>query len=396
MKILHVITSLDYRYGGPPVALKNLVKAQINIPEIKKIFILTTYLNNNEKKREIEIFNNLKNEKFDLIIIKAQTFFRLLFCFKKLIKLIRNSDIIHIHGLYRFPVIISAFISRILRKPFIIRPHGSLDPYLKSRSKFGLIGKIFKNISELILERYNLNQASFLHFTSEEEYKLSSNFHSNPRKIIVSNGVEEPNKKINLYNFNEKLGLNEKNKKILFLGRIHQKKGIDILIKGFLKAFKRDQKLVLIIAGPDNEKIMSKLLSPYKDKNLPIFYIGEVAHEKVGDYFCSADLFVLTSHTENFGIAVVEAITYGLPVLISKNINIYKEIMDLNLGSICELNEESISNAIISSVYDNNLREYVRKNGKKEMLKKYSWLTISKTLYFHYITAIKFKKKILT
>ena len=389
MKILHVITSLDNRFGGPPIALINLVKSQLNIPQIKKIFILTTFIDDKEKRREFESVYDLKDKRFKLIILKARTFYRLFFNFPKIIHYISKSDIIHIHGLYRFPVIISAVLARFLGKPFIIRTHGSLDPYLKHRSKFGLIGIILKNISELIVERANLNSASYLHFTSEEEYRLSRNYHSNKRIIIVSNGVEYPKKNIKPYDFNLKFGLTEKNKKLLFLGRIHQKKGLDILLSGFEKAFKKDNNLVLIIAGPDNENILEKLLYQYKRKNLPIFSLGQVNHKQIGDYFSAADLFVLTSYTENFGIAVVESISYGLPVLISKYINIYREIKNLKCGLTCDLDADSIATAMLKGVYDLDLRNHVKKFGSKEILDKYSWLSISKTLYFHYLNAIK-------
>ena len=388
MKVLHVITSLDYKYGGPPIALINLVKSQLNIEDIKKVYLFTTFLKENERKTVLESVVDLKDKKFVLIFLKARTFYRLFFEFQKLIKLIIKSDIIHIHGLYRFPVIISAFLSRLIGKPYIIRTHGSLDPYLKNKSKYGLIGKILKNISELIIERSNLNSASFLHFTTEEEYKLSRKYHSNRKIMIVSNGVENVNKNINPYDFNNKLQLSENNKKILFLGRIHQKKGIDILLKGFEEAFKIDNKLVLIIAGPDNENILDELIYDYKIKKLPIFYIGEVDHKKIGDYYSAADLFVLTSYTENFGIAVVEAIAYGLPVLISKHINIHEEINNLNCGFICDLNTESISNQILKAVYDKDLSNHVREFGSKQILNKYSWVSISKTLYSYYLKAI--------
>ena len=389
MRILHVINSLHPKYGGPVIGLINLVKSQKKINPSDSINILTSVLDNEEEYYVQKYKKELNSLGIKVLSFKAFTFFRVISNIYKVCNLITKNDVLHIHGLYRFPVILCAITSRIIKKPYIIRTHGSLDPYLKKQSSFGKFGQILKFISENIIETSNLNAAAFIHFTSEEESLLAKPFHSNLNPMIVPNGVEEPNHNINAIDFHKTLKLPRTMKVILFLGRIHPKKGINLLIEGFKIALKKNKDIALVFVGPDNDNLIDQYISKKDLKNKPIFYLGQIDHDQIGSYFKGADIFALTSYTENFGIAVVEAISYGCPVLISENINIYKKIKNLGCGYICELSKESISEGIIKAISDKKLQNHLRKIGKYKILETFSWDAISEKIYKFYIKAIR-------
>ena len=137
-----------------------------------------------------------------------------------------------------------------------------------------------------------------------------------------------------------------------------------------------------MIIGPDNENYIRELRKIIKriDSSISknIIFDQKVSRSLIKSYFTQSDLFVLPSHTENFGMAVIESIYYGTPTLVSKNVDIFQELKKHRLLNTFEkLNPEDISNKIIDSLYDSNLKKALNQNGKNIIKKMYSWTKIS-------------------
>jgi glycosyltransferase involved in cell wall biosynthesis len=113
----------------------------------------------------------------------------------------------------------------------------------------------------------------------------------------------------------------------LFLGRIHPKKGCDLLLTAFAQVAARDPGLLLVIAGPDPDNLRQDLLGTVPDVDpAREVWTGMLTGNAKWGAFRAAEAFVLPSHQENFGIAVAEALACGTPVLISNKVNIWREI----------------------------------------------------------------------
>jgi glycosyltransferase involved in cell wall biosynthesis len=128
-----------------------------------------------------------------------------------------------------------------------------------------------------------------------------------------------------------------RNKRIvLFLGRIHPKKGCDILIEAFAQIASKDPALHLVIAGPDKDGWRSALEKIVHQSGIydRVSWTGMLVGDLKWGAFHAADIFILPSHSENFGVAVVEALACGIPVLITDKINIWQEIKNTKCGLV--------------------------------------------------------------
>lgn len=263
-------------------------------------------------------------------------------------KNLENYDVVIINGLWLY---LSFAVYQSLQKlkrqqnrlskkipRVFIWPHGMLDPYFQKAPERKL--KAIRNwLYWKLIERHVVNNANGLLFTCETEMRLARHTfsHYHPKKEInVGYGVEAPpplNGEMNSA-FKEKCaGINDR-PYLLFISRIHRKKGVDLLIKAYqsiLNTYPFGDVPVLVIAGPGLDtsygQNMYKMVAkdPLLKKN--VFFPGMLQGiAKWGAlYGCAA--FVLPSHQENFGIAVVEALACSKPVLISNQVNIWMEIL---------------------------------------------------------------------
>ncbi len=274
-----------------------------------------------------------------------------------------NYNVVVVHGLWLYIsyAVYKAFKSfqkqtnlETIAKYYVM-PHGMLDPYFQKAKERRL--KAIRNILYWkLVESKVVNNANGLLFTCEEEQQLAKlpfKPYSPKSETIVGLGVEQPpeyEKKMDTVFFKQCPDFKSR-PFLLFLSRIHEKKGVDLLLNAYEFLISKKDKLNveielpgLVIAGPglDSEygkKMRKKVLESSVLKhnvNFPGMLSGDV---KWGAFY-NCDAFVLPSHQENFGIAIVEAMACSKPVLISNKINIWKEISD-NGGGI--VGDDSLS-----------------------------------------------------
>jgi glycosyltransferase involved in cell wall biosynthesis len=232
-----------------------------------------------------------------------------------------------------------------------IMPHGMLDPYFQRATERRF--KALRNwIYWKLFESIGINRADALFFTCEDERVLAHQTfrpYFPKREIVVGLGIEKPppfSAKMREA-FLERCPQVEGNNYILFLSRIDRKKGVDILIrayKSFLQKVKSetegtlDEFPRLIVAGPGMEtaygKSIRNLVSSNSDLMANVFFPGMLQDDVKWGAFYGCNAFILPSHQENFGIAVVEALACSKPVLISQQVNIWREIEDAGGGLV--------------------------------------------------------------
>lgn len=239
-------------------------------------------------------------------------------------------DAVIVQGLWQY----SSFgVWRALRgtpTPYFVFPHGMLDPWFNRTYPL-------KHLKKMLYwpwaEYRVLRDAAAVLFTSEEERRLARESFSPYRcnEVVVNYGTAAP--EIDLATaredfFNSFPQLRGK-RFLLFLGRLHEKKGCDLLLEAFAalrNSSRADQAMDLVITGPCADERYLEHLKRMASGAYGVTFTGMLAESRKWGAFSAADAFILPSHQENFGIAVVEALACGIPVLISNKVNIWREI----------------------------------------------------------------------
>jgi glycosyltransferase involved in cell wall biosynthesis len=297
---------------------------------------------------------------------------------------LRKFDLAHIHGLYRFPQTYAARRARLLCVPYVIRPHGSLDPYLYRQSSRNLI---VKRIYERLFDFPNLQAASAIHYTAEEERNRAAFLGLRPPSFVLPNGIDWrrfttlPERGA----FRKSVGLGDE-RMVLFLGRLNFKKGLDLLVTAMAQVVSELGDVKLVIVGPDNEGYGNKVRSWVSSSGIEasVRFVGPLGVDAVVSAYVDADVFALPSYTENFGLAVVEAMACRTPVVISDQVNIYREVVAAGAGLVTRCDADELSCALIRLLCDSNARKGMGESGRRMARERYAWPAIVQALTEQY------------
>ena len=284
---------------------------------------------------------------------------------------IPDCDVVHIHSLYQFPSTVAAHYCRRFGVPYMVMPHGVLDPYLFRRHR----GR--KWMYELAFERHTLRAAAAVHFVTAEEMRLAQATGYRFRPVVAPFGVDvdqaigERRPDAFASTWPETVG----KKVILFFGRLNFKKGLDILARAFGRLARRRDDVVLVVAGPDTEGYGAKVRGWLEDEGVldRTLFTGMLTGACKSAALSGATLFVLPSYSENFGIAVVEAMAAGQPVVISKHVNICREVADAEAGLVVNTDADEVANAMETLLDDPALTERMGLNGKRLVRDCFTW-----------------------
>ena len=298
---------------------------------------------------------------------------------------LRRFDIVHIHGLYRFPPTYAAWQARRQGMPFIIRPHGALDPYLYARSSTGRLG--FKRLYERWFDLPNLHAADAIHYTADEERERAAFLKLRAPSFVAPNGVdwdryrELPARGA----FRARWGLDEA-PMVLFLGRLHFKKGLDLLIPAFDALRRRVPDAQLVIAGPENDAYGEQVRGWVRERGLDaaVRFVGPLRGADVVQAYVDADVFVLPSYTENFGMTVVESLACELPVVISDQVNIHAEISGAGAGLVTRCDAGEVAQALETLLVDAGRRRAMGEAGRRLVQARFTWPAIVGALTTEY------------
>jgi len=221
------------------------------------------------------------------------------------------------------------------RKPYLVFSHGMLDPYFK---KAFPLKHAKKWVYWLLAEYWNLRGAYRMLFTTEAEAKLAEQTFWLHRwsGIVIPFGANRAQKdgltlQTAYYAAYPEM---QSRRFMLFLGRIHRKKGCDLLIDAFIKHAAADPDLHLVMAGPDQQNWSAELQQIVSAAGLSgrVHWPGMLKGDVKWGAFYASEVFILPSHQENFGIAVAEAMSCARPVLLSDKVNIAPDIAAAGAG----------------------------------------------------------------
>ena len=246
-------------------------------------------------------------------------------------------DAVLVHGLWQYPGYATWRALHNRSTPYFVFPHGMLDPWFKRTYPL----KHFKKLLYWPWAEFRvLRDARAVCFTCQEERVLarqSFRFYR-ARERVVSFGTADPpgDARAQRELFFQTHPALRGRQLLLFLSRIHVKKGVDLLIEAFARIAPREPNLHLVIAGPDQQGLQRELEARAQKLGIAaqITWTGMLAGDLKWGAFRAAEAFVLPSHQENFGIVVAEALACQTPVLISDKINIWREIEAARAGFV--------------------------------------------------------------
>ena len=379
MRILQIVPSVSLVYGGPSQMVLGLSKALA--AEGIEVTLITTNSNGDtdQPPLEVPIARPIKQDGYKIIYFPCSPFRRYKFSLGLLQWLAKNAhryDLAHIHALFSPVSTAAATIARIKKLPYILRPLGTLDPADLQKKK--QLKQIYGNL----LEKPNLSGAAGIHFTSPEEAKVSERYGTKTKDLVIPLGVDLPSNIPNPGIAKTKFGLNPDYPLILFMSRIDPKKGLDLLLPALEQLLATELNFHFVLAGanPQDADYENKIkhtiaTSPLATKTtITGFVQGELKLALLQD----ADLFVLPSYYENFGIAVAEAMAMGLPVVISDRVHIWQDIQSAQAGWVTPCEIEKLTETLKIALASSTERKQRGENARQLTQAKYSWQAIAK------------------
>lgn len=378
MRVLHVIPSLAPCRGGPSKAAIGMVAA-LNKQGICAEIATTN--DNGDQILDVPLnqlveFEGVPTRFFSRYSpkIRAVREFAFSESFRRWIdQNLEQYDVVHVHAIFSFTSTYAMLCARRRGIPYVIRPIGQLEQWAIKQSK------LRKQLYLSIIERKNLLNASMIHCTAQSEKRQALEVIHHQSMEVIPLGLPLPeiigdarNKLI------EKYSLRTQDKIILYLARLHPKKGLELLIEALSQIETGWQ---LLIVGDGDPAYVEKLhqIVEQEKLNSNVRFTGFLKGKDKNLALQGADFYALTSFSENFGISVLEAMASDTPVMISSGVALSKEIAELNLGTVCECDVESISTSLKTMLSDCSFE-----SGRSVVEQHFSWDSVSRQLIEKY------------
>ena len=284
---------------------------------------------------------------------------------------ITDYDLVHVHALFSYAATVSMTIARLKQVPYINQPHGLLCEWSLQQSKWK------KKIYLSLIERSNLQHSSITLLTSTKEIKEIEPLNLGVPPVVIPLGLEiSPPLPDSRQKIQEIFNISPEEKIILFLSRLHYKKGLDYLIPALSRVKK--PKLTFILAGngsPEYEAQISQLLTSHNLDHCthrPGFVTGEMKDILLQ----GSDIFILTSHSESFGVVVLEAMAAGLTTIVTPGVALASMIEENQVGYVPQLDVLEIAKTIEHCLNHPQEAKATGDRARQFILNNYTWDTI--------------------
>lgn len=300
-----------------------------------------------------------------------------------LARAIPGVDVVHAHVLYSFHLWAAWRVCRQHRVPLIVRPCGILNPYASSFRHAGM------RLAEWAFQNRLLRQASLMHYTTEQEAADAGAYVANPRRAIISLGINPamyealPSRAEFDRHYPEAKG----RKVVLYFGRLHRKKRLDLVIAAFAAMVREGCELHLLIAGPDDGMGgQCRMLVEAHGISGRTTFAGLLVQEAKRIAFGGAELFMLPSMTENFGIAVAEAAASFIPLLISERINIAPVFKQADAAVVVPPEFGAVTQGLRTLIRDPGGAQAMAVRAHRIVEQRFTWDTVANDLLSMYRT----------
>ena len=286
---------------------------------------------------------------------------------------LRSCDLVHVHNVWSCCNRLAAVHCVAAGVPFVVSTHGMLDPHSMGRKPWK------KQVYGRFVEFPALRKAAAVIFTHQEEERLARITCARlPTGHVVSLGTEEPpseNRAQLTDSFLTRFPQLQDSERIVFLGRLHSKKGLDLLVPAFAEVAKHRSNVKLILAGPGDDSYRKSLIELSKSLHIQdrVCFTGALSGQDKWAALAAADVYVLPSYQENFVISLVEALRVETPVVCSRRVNIWSDLKAADAVSVCELSTESVAKSILGLLQNPGHASDQGKRGANFAAANYTW-----------------------
>lgn len=378
MRILHIIASLDPSGGGPPAVAVRLASAQASLGNDVGVASYRNYGPNESEERtrdsmaRVPSIERLAMHRLDppsrmerLLAPAAR---------KTLATLVPASDVLHLHGVWEPFLAWAASIARQAGIPYIVRPAGMLDVWSLQQSR------LKKQIALTIAYRRMLNGAAFIHALNEEEAAAIKPLRLRAPVRIIPNGVflEELQPLPVRGTFRSRFPAIGDRPFILFLSRLHYKKGLDYLADSFKVVAASTPDVHLVVAGPDDgyRATFEQLIRERGIAERVHIVGGLYGSDKIAA-LVDATCFCLPSRQEGFSVAITEALACGVPVIISDQCH-FPEVGHAGAGEIVPLESAAVAQSLLRVLSDEALRNQMSEAGRRLVHESFTWPIVAR------------------
>lgn len=342
--ILHVTPYMHPSAGGPPVVIENFI-AETNRSghnsEIVSTFALCNSDNGALRRRLEPIAPSTFLTGFETVPVVSRT------GTDKIGALVRQADIVHVHTLWSPLNVAVRYACWRHNKPYVLMPHGMLDPYSLS------VKALKKSLYMKLFESRNMARAQRMIYTTSEEEKLAALAGLPlPRGAIVPLGAQASSTSIDdlRLQFFKSYPQAEGRRRLLFLGRLHHKKGLDRILNALQRVQQTIPDVLLIAAGTGEAKYEEHLRQLVSSLGVDdhVLFAGHLDGEMKWASFAAAELFLLPSRQENFALTVAEAMHMGVPVVITDKVNTWPHVEEAGAGLV--LSERDIDSLLSHAI----------------------------------------------
>lgn len=364
MRILHVIASLDPRYGGPSIVVPRACSALA--ARGHQVALLTA-----GPGRPIEatvdgvtlVRRRLHPPRGWAASAGLGRWLR---------RRVRDYDVVHVHSLYLFHTWWAARCCRRARVPYVVSPHGSLDPWHLAHHPRREAAYTW------LLEGRALRAAAGMQYCSDTEHDHAArHLGPVPPGFVVPPGVDRPP----VRRLADDGGLLARHPElagrtlVCFLGRLTAKKRLDLLVDAFAEVAAAEHDAHLAVAGPDDEGLGPELRARVARLGLDarVSFLGLVTGASKAALLGRSRVLVLASEDESFGVAVAEAMAAAIPVVVSKGVALHREVAAAGAGLVVPLAPRPLAAAVLRFVADPELAERCGANGRALAWTRLSW-----------------------
>ncbi len=285
---------------------------------------------------------------------------------------VRQSDGVHIHGLWEQSTAIAASTARKLGVPYMISAHGMLEPW-------ALANKRLKKIMyAALIERTNVQRATCLHALTQAEAKHYVRFGATSPIVIIPNGVDIPRLKDSTA-FKRKFPTSEGKRIVLFMARLHAKKGVEMLLESWATVCGQHDDALLVMAGPDSDGMREKLEAFCIARGISdrVLFTGMLTGALKWSALAAAECFVLPSFSEGLSVAVLEAMGMGLPVIVTEPCNM-PEVKEYRTGWQIKPDAKALTIALRQALETPQAEnEIIGRLGARLVATRYAWSTVA-------------------
>jgi glycosyltransferase involved in cell wall biosynthesis len=352
MKILYLSSNLSNESGGYAES-SFLLREKLDMLKNTDAYLFGFW-----KSKEYKL-NYVLSDKISIFPAGLINIFPFSFSYLKKIFLIRP-NLIDVQGLWSSASIATLIYNKLRQTPYIITPRGMLEDWALKQSYFK------KLIFYLLIEKYHFKNATCLRATSNMEMNSFRKLGFKKKIINIPNAIKIPKIKL-------KTKFKTKKKKILFLSRIHKKKGISELLNAWKYIHHKYLDWELVICGFDENGYKNKMVKLSNDLKLKrVVWKDYTIGKEKDNLFKSSDLFILLSHSENFGLSIAEALSFGLPVITTTNTP-WKDLKKYNCGWCIDLKTKKIIKTLENAICLNpKKRMLMGKRGRAWIIRDFS------------------------